>query len=74
MNSTFSGMTNFEIAQKQVQKWEGGLTDDKYDRGGITNYGVCIEFLKDVAQRKKKIVADLGIELPITRNSIRNLT
>ena len=30
----------FDLAYKFVADWEGGLTDDPADRGGITHYGV----------------------------------
>lgn len=65
---------NFEIAQKHVAKWEGGLSDDKFDRGGITKYGVSFEHLKDTAMTKKGALASIGIITPITKDTIKNLT
>lgn len=38
----------FDKAMEFVFKWEGGLCEDKNDRGGITNYGVSLAFLKTV--------------------------
>lgn len=68
---------NFRIAQKFTGAAEGGLTDDPQDRGGITNYGVCIVFLSDIAkgsQANRDKLADLGVLLPVSRQSIKNLT
>ena len=70
-------MDKFDIAQDFTARWEGGLSDDKADRGGLTNYGVCIEFLKDFASSddKRTFLASLGVHpLPVTRDTIRNLT
>ena len=44
----------FELAQNHVFKWEGGLTNDKDDNGGITNYGVSLRFLKSVDKNATK--------------------
>ena len=67
----------FSIAQKFTAAAEGGLTDDPQDRGGITNYGVCLVFLTDIAKGSKanrdKLV-DLGVFLPVSRQSIIDLT
>lgn len=40
-------MSDFEKAIVVVLKHEGGLNDIKADRGGITNYGISLVFLKD---------------------------
>lgn len=39
---------SFDKIHTFVMKWEGGLTDDANDPGGITNYGVCLRFLQSV--------------------------
>lgn len=39
--------TTFEIAHKHVAGWEGWLSDDKDDRGGITMCGISLQFLRD---------------------------
>lgn len=70
-------LSNFEIAQKFTCAAEGGLTDDPQDRGGITNYGVCLVFLTDIANGSKANrdkLADLGVLLPVSRQSIIDLT
>ena len=51
----------FDAAQAFVLKWEGGLSDDKNDAGGITKYGVCLRFLKTIRPNA-------------TADTIRNLT
>ena len=70
-------MDNFSIAHKFTAKWEGGLSDDAADRGGLTNYGVSIEFLKDFASdsdNRVKLIS-LGVHpLPVTRSTIKYLT
>ncbi len=66
---------NFSIANKFTADWEGGLSDDKYDRGGITNYGVSIVFLKECVQKNIDTVKSFGItNLPVTRETIKGLT
>lgn len=44
--SKLSSEDNFEQAMKVVMKHEGGLSDDKNDRGGVTRYGISLRFLK----------------------------
>lgn len=41
-------MNTFGKAMDFVFKWEGGLCEDAADAGGITNYGVCLRFLKSI--------------------------
>jgi len=70
-------MDNFDIAHKFTAKWEGGLSDDAADRGGLTNYGVSIEFLKDFASEydNRLKLQSLGVSpLPVTRSTIKYLT
>lgn len=57
-----------------VARWEGGYTDDKNDAGGVTNYGVSKRFLEDLARREPVRVAMLGIDIPVTKRTIRELT
>jgi len=33
-------MTKFDIAYEEMRKWEGGFSDDKYDPGGKTIWGI----------------------------------
>ncbi|MDR2056584.1 MAG: hypothetical protein LBQ10_12075 [Desulfovibrio sp.] len=69
-------MATFDTAQKFVAKWEGGLTDHPDDPGGITNYGVSLRFLKDLAGKKENADAleRMGVIFPIGPDSIRKLT
>ena len=41
----------FEKAMAHVAEWEGVYSNDKYDAGGETKYGVCMEFLRDLGTR-----------------------
>lgn len=51
MGARMNVLFNFELfdeAMDFVFRWEGGLCEDKNDAGGITNYGICLRFLKSV--------------------------
>lgn len=63
-------------ALKHFSKWEGGLTDDPRDPGGITNFGLDLRDLQDFAkkQENRDFLERIGIILPITRETIINLT
>ena len=70
-------MSKFSKAMQFTAKWEGGLSDDKADKGGLTHYGVCLMFLKDIeatSKRNKDYLRELGVQLPVTRSSISSLT
>lgn len=66
-------MGKFETAYEFTKKWEGGFDDDPVDAGGITNYGVSIEFLKDCERLDSVKLLCLGIKLPVSRESIKAL-
>lgn len=66
-------MDKFEAAYQFTARWEGGLTDDQADAGGITNYGVSFEFLKDCARLDSVKLLCLGIQTPVTRKTIVDL-
>lgn len=63
-------------ALKHFSKWEGGLTDDPRDPGGITNFGLDLRDLQDFAkkQENRDFLERIGIILPVTRETIINLT
>ncbi len=65
---------SFEQAHDFVAKWEGGLDDDPRDPGGITKYGVCINFLRDFAKRNPTFCGSVGVVGPVTRDTIKGLT
>ena len=69
-------MDALKIAQEFVAKWEGGLSDHPSDPGGITNYGVSLRFLQDLAGKKENSEAleRMGVIFPIGPDSIRKLT
>ncbi len=38
--------SNFDYAMRIVKEHEGGLSDNKNDPGGITNYGISLRYIK----------------------------
>lgn len=67
-------MDKFDVSYRFVAKWEGGFDDDPVDRGGVTNFGVSIEFLKDCQMVDSYQLRALGIITPVCRDSIVKLT
>ena len=67
---------NYETAQVFTARWEGGLSNDRYDKGGITKYGVSIAFLKGVAAEKDGVafLEHIAVRLPIDSDTIISLT
>ena len=67
---------SFKDAHAFTAKWEGGLTDHKYDRGGITAYGASIAFVQDIARTAsgRSFLQAIGVPLPVTKDVIRGLT
>lgn len=66
----------YDKAFEFAMKWEGGLSDDADDHGGITKYGVSIELLKDLERTDagKTFLLGIGAKLPVSRETIRSLT
>lgn len=67
-------MTNFEKCQNFVLKWEGGLTDDVADSGGLTKYGVSWAYLKDIEKSRPSVLRDILGTGTVTRQTIKDLT
>lgn len=67
---------NFSTAHTFTAKWEGGLSDDAADSGGLTKFGVDLAMMQDIAstQAGRDTLDRMGIILPVTRNTIKNLT
>lgn len=67
---------NFSTAHIFTAKWEGGLSDDAADSGGLTKFGVDLAMMRDIAstQAGRDTLDRMGIILPVTRNTIKNLT
>ena len=59
-------MSYFALAHNFTAEWEGGLSNDKFDAGGITKYGVSIVFLTDVYNESKANRAMLNTMLGLT--------
>ena len=67
-------MTKFERCQQFVLEWEGGLTDDVADSGGLTKYGVSWAYLKDMEKSRPSVLRDILGTSTVTRQTIKNLT
>ena len=64
-------MAHFDSCVQYVLRHEGGLSQDKADPGGITNFGISLRFLREVdADTLKRI----GIFGEVTEQTIRELT
>ena len=65
----------YDTAYKFTAKWEGALSDDAADRGGLTHWGVSTVFLTDFAKSYPETCKALGVNpLPVSRQTIKNLT
>lgn len=67
-------MTNFEKCQSFVLKWEGGLTDDAADSGGLTKYGVSWAYLKDLEKSRPSVLREILGTSTVVRQTIKDLT
>ena len=67
-------MTNFDRCQQFVLRWEGGLTDDAADSGGLTNWGVSWAYLKDLEKSRPSVLRDILGTSTVTRQTIKSLT
>lgn len=65
-----------DLAHDFSARWEGGISDDKDDPGGLTMYGVATHFMTAFARTKdgKALCARYGIDVPITRASMKQIT
>lgn len=63
----------FARAHEFAMKWEGGLSDVPEDRGGITKYGVSLNFLRLFARENKNFLLELGVDCPPNAECIRKL-
>lgn len=60
----------FDKIHKFVTRWEGGYVDDPSDRGGATNFGVSLRFLKGLPIED----ADINGDGVVDKRDIRDLT
>lgn len=76
MSKKLTASDAFLLAHSHVAQWEGGLCEHPSDPGGLTNHGISIVFLTDLAksQQGKDFLDRIGIILPVTRNTILSLT
>lgn len=63
-------MTHFDTAVSLVLHNEGGLIDNSYDKGGITNYGISLRFLKNIPTDRLKMYQ---IYDEVTEDTIKEL-
>lgn len=66
-------MTKFERCHLFVLEWEGGLTEDKHDAGGLTNLGVSWAYLKDMEKSHPSVLRDILGTSTVTRQLIKDL-
>lgn len=64
-------MSEFESCVEYVLEHEGGLTKNKADPGGTTNFGISLRFLRDVPE---DVLKRLGIFGEVTDKTIVDLT
>ncbi len=64
-------MAQFETCVSYVLEHEGGLTENDSDPGGITNFGISLRFLREVAPETLK---RFGIFKEVSRQTIIDLT
>lgn len=43
----------FQLAHAFTARWEGGLSDHPSDPGGITNHGVSLRWVQDLARQAR---------------------
>lgn len=65
----------FQRAHTFTAHWEGDISDQPCDRGGLTAYGVSRAFLEDLASTRKgrRWLASLGVRLPVDDTTLRLL-
>jgi len=51
-------MANFDEAMNIVFKWEGGYSNDPVDKGGATNHGISLAFLREAGLDRDDIDQD----------------
>jgi lysozyme family protein len=64
-------VANFDSCVAYVLGHEGGLTKDKADPGGITNFGISLRFLREVPEDNRKRAGIFG---DVTDKTIIDLT
>lgn len=66
----------FDRAHALTAQWEGGLSDDPDDRGGVTNYGVSLAFLKDLEAEPRglTLLRSVGLPLPASQETVLAVT
>jgi lysozyme family protein len=63
-------MSQFDPAVAYILQQEGGLSENPYDHGGITNFGISLRFLQSIPLDRLK---SYGI-FTVDNDTIRNLT
>ena len=50
---------NFTLAHTFTARWEGGLSDHEADPGGITNHGISLRWVTDLARQAREPSRDI---------------
>ena len=64
-------MGTFDEALAYVLKWEGGLSENPNDPGGITNHGISLRFLKSLSEEN---LLKYDINPEIDENTVKQLS
>lgn len=67
-------MSNFDLCQQFTLKWEGGLSDDAADKGGLTKYGISWAYLQDLSKSRPSVLREILGTSTVTRQLIKDLT
>lgn len=75
MKSNYLKESSFKSAVSVVIQHEGGLVDDKSDRGGITKYGISYRYLQSAAHQPQ-VLSELSLtnSAQVTPLTIKKLT
>jgi lysozyme family protein len=53
--------SSYQEAVYHILKEEGGLENDRNDKGGITNYGISINFLKALVRKNPSLISEFDL-------------
>lgn len=66
----------FSLAHAFTALWEGGVSENPVDKGGLTAYGASIKFVEGIAATVagQDFLEHIGVRLPVTRQSMWDVT
>jgi lysozyme family protein len=71
-----AGKVGFNRAIPFTLRHEGGLVDDKADKGGITKYGISLVYLRDLLAHNSQLLPEFSLShaSQVNPSVIRNMT